>query len=168
MSNYYSNGKIAIPNVTGNITITATAVASAGPTNILDEYGYFNNTRYSLTSSNADKRVAQNGNCATGLIPITKGDTVKLKGFTFTGKVVFIFFNSAQTYLFGTNTIKTGMSGTTANTGENIGNISISNDNIATYTYTDNADNNIAYVGISGSCTDGANAFATLNEALPA
>ena len=168
MSNYYSNGKIAIPNVTGNITITATAVASAPVTNILDEYGYFNNTRYSLTSSNPDKRVAQNGICATGLIPITKGDTVKLKGFTFTGKVVFIFFNSAQTYLFGTNTIKTGMSGTTANTGENIGNISISNDNIATYTYTDNADNNIAYVGISGTCTDGANAFATLNEDLPA
>lgn len=168
MSNYYANGKIAITNVTGNITITATAVASAGPTNILNEYGYFNNTRYSLTSSNADKRVANNGTCATGLIPITKGDTVRLKGFTFNGHSVFIFFNSAQTYLFGTNTIRTGMSGTTANTKENIGNVSISNDNIATYNYTDSANNNIAYIGISGTCADGANAFATLNEDLPA
>ena len=165
MSNYYSNGKIAIPNVSGNITITATAVASAGPTNILNEYGYFNNTRYSLSTSNADKKVAQEGYCATGLIPIAKGDTVKLKGFT--NNFVFAFFNSAQTYLFGNNTIHPGMSGTTANSGENIGNISVSNDSIATYNYTDNADNTIAYIGISGICTDGANAFATLNEDLP-
>lgn len=168
MSNYYSNGKIAIPNVTGNITITATAVSSAGPTNILDEYGYFNNTRYSLSSTNPDKRVAKDGCCATGLIPITKGDTVRLKGFTFTNNAVFVFFNSTQTYLFGTNNIKTGGSGTTAVSGQTVGNISISSGNIATYTYTDNADSTIAYIGISGACADGANAFATLNEDLPA
>lgn len=168
MSNYYSNGKIAIPNVTGNITITATAVSSAGATNILDEYGYFNNTRYSLSSSNANKRVASDGYCATGLIPITKGDTLRLKGFSFAENSVFVFFDSAQTYLFGNNTINTGESGTTANSGQIIGNVSISGDNIATYNYTDNADNTIAYIGISGLCTDGANAFATLNEDLPA
>ena len=62
----------------------------------------------------------------------------------------------------------TGESGTTASTGQTVGNMSISNDKIATYTYTDNANNNIAYIGISGKCTDGANAFATLNEDLPA
>lgn len=168
MTNYYSNGKIAIPNVSGNITITATAVSSAGPTNILDEYGYFNNTRYSLTSSNPDKKKSENGYCATGLIPITKGDTVKLKGFRFANNAVFIFFDSSQSYLLGTNTIKTGDSGTTANSGQTLGNISISNDNIVTYNYTDNAEATIAYIGISGRCTDGANAFATLNEDLPA
>ena len=168
MSNYYSNGKIAIPNVTGNITITATAVASAGATNILDEYGYFNNTRYSLTTSNTDKKISENGYCATGLIPITKGDIVRLKGFTFSGSSVFIFFNSAQTYLFGANNIHTGGSGTIASAGNIIGNVSISNKNIVTYTFTDNADNQIAYIGISGACADGANAFATLNEDLPA
>lgn len=168
MANYYSNGKIAIPNVTGNITITATAVASAGPTNILDEYGYFNNTRYSLSSPNADKKVSENGVCATGLIPVTKGDTVRLKGFNFSATNVFIFFDSSQVYLFGNNSLKKGNSGTTAKTGETVGNMSISNDGIATYTYTDNADNNIAYIGISGKCTDGADAFATLNEDLPA
>ena len=168
MSNYYANGKIAIPNVTGNITITATAVSSAGPTNILDEYGYFNNTRYSLTTTNTDKKISENGYCATGLIPVTKGDTVRLKGFDFSGSSVFIFFNSAQTYLFGANNIFTGKSGTTAKTGETVGNMSVSNDNIATYTYTNDADNQIAYIGISGVCADGANAFATLNEDLPA
>lgn len=169
MSNYYSNGKIAIPNVTGNITITATAVASAGPTNILNEYGYFNNTRYSLSSSNQDKRVSDNGYCATGLIPVTKGDTVRLKGFSFNSNpAVFIFFDSSQNYLFGRNNLKTGGSNTIANSGQTVGNMSISNDNIATYTYTDNANSNIAYIGISGACADGANAFATLNEDLPA
>ena len=168
MSNYYANGKIAIPNVTGNITITATAVQSAGPTNILDEYGYFNNTRYSLTASNPNKRKAEEGYCATGLIPITKGDTVRLKGFKFANNTVFIFFDASQSYLFGNNAMHTGDSGTTANSGQTVGNMSISNDNIATYTYTDNADNNIAYIGVSGRCTDGANAFATLNEDLPA
>lgn len=169
MSNYYSNGKIAIPNVTGNITITATAVSSAGPTNILDEYGYFNNTRYSLGTTNTNKRVAADGNCATGLIPINKGDTVRLKGFTFTGTPVTVFFDSTQTYLTGINKVHEGESTTTSYTGTTvIGNLSISNDSIYTYTYTDNADTNIAYIGISGACADGANAFATLNEDLPA
>lgn len=168
MSNYYANGKIAIPNVSGNITITATAVASAGPTNILNEYGYFNNTRYSLTTSNANKRISENEYCATGLIPITKGDTVRLKGFTFNRSNVFIFFDFSQNYLFGNRDIKPGNSGTTAPTGQTIGSASISNDKIATYTYTDDADSTIAYIGISGTCTDGANAFATLNEDLPA
>lgn len=167
MSNYYSNGKIAIPNVTGNITITATAVSSAGPTNILDEYGYFNNTRYSLTSGNADKRVPQDGYCATGLIPIAKGDTVRLKGFNFSSNAVFVFFDSTQTYLNGNNKLHTGDSTTTSNSGHPIGNLSISTDNIVTYTYTDNADSTIAYIGMSGVCADGANAFATLNEDLP-
>ena len=164
MSNYYSNGKIAIPNVTGNITITATAVLSAVPTNILDEYGYFNNTRYSLSSSNANKRVAADGHCAAGLIPITKGDVVRLKGFSFNSNAaVFVFFNSSQGYIYGNNQLHKGES----STGQATGDISISNDNIVTYTYTDNADNQIAYMGISGVCGDGANAFATLNEDLP-
>lgn len=168
MSNYYANGKIAIPNVSGNITITATAVASAPATNILDEHGYFNNTRYSLSSPNANKRKSENGYCATGLIPITKGDTVRLKGFNFSNNNVFVFFNSSQVYLFGNNKLKKGQSGTTFASGKTVGNISISNDNIATYTYTDDADSTIAYIGISANCTDGANAFATLNEDLPA
>lgn len=165
----YKSGKISIPNVTGNITITATTVASAGPTNILNEYGYFNNTRYSMSSSSPDKKVAQDGYCATGLIPVTKGDTVRLKGFTFNSNNVFMFFDSAQNYLLGNNNLHKGQSDTASTTGQTVGVMSISNDNIATYTYTDNADSTIAYIGISATCTDGdgANAFATLNEDLP-
>ena len=135
----------------------------------MDEYGYFNNTRYSLGTGNADKRVPTDGYCATGLIPITKGDTVRLKGFTFTGTAVVVFFDSTQTYLTGNNKVHKGESTTTSNTGTTvIGNLSISNDNIITYNYTNNTDNQIAYIGISGVCADGANAFATLNEDLPA
>ena len=166
MSNYYSNGKIAIPNVTGNITITATAVVSVPATNILDEYGYTNNTRYSLSSSSPDKKTAQEGYCAAGLIPITKGDTVRLKGFN--GDYVVPFFNSAQTYLFGVRKLYAGDTVTVATTGQTIGNITINSNNNFIYNYTNDANNQIAYIGISGVCTDGANAFATLNEDLPA
>lgn len=166
MSNYYSNGKIAIPNVTGNITITATAVVSVPATNILDEYGYSNNTRYSLSASNADKKTSQEGYCAADLIPITKGDTVRLKGFN--GDYVVTFFDSAQTYLFGVRKLYAGDTVTVATTGQIIGNISINGNNNFIYNYTNDANTNIAYIGISGVCTDGANAFATLNEDLPA
>ncbi len=131
----------------------------------MDEYGYFNNTRYSLGTGNADKRVPTDGYCATGLIPITKGDTVRLKGFSFNSHTaVFVIFNSSQGYIYGNNGLRKGES----STGQAYGDLSISIDNIVTYTYTDNADNQIAYIGISGTCTDGANAFATLNEELPA
>lgn len=95
------------------------------------------------------------------------GDVVRLKGFDFSGNNAFIFFDSSQNYLFGNRDIKPGGSGTTAVTGQTIGSATISNNRIATYTYTDNADSTIAYIGISGTCTDGANAFATLNEDLP-
>ena len=165
MSNYYSNGKIAIPNVTGNITITATAVVSVPATNILDTYGYTNNTRYSLSSSNVDKKTAQEGHCAAGLIPITKGDTVRLKGFN--GDYIIPFFNSAQTYLFGVRKLYAGDTATVSTSGETIGNISINGNNNFIYNYTNDANTNIAYIGISGVCNDGANAFATLNEDLP-
>lgn len=167
MSNYYSNGKIAIPNVTGNIEITVTAIPSAGVENILDKYGYYNNTRYSLSSSVANKRIDQAAYCATGLIPVFPGDIIRLKGFSFTSNSVFAFFDTSQTYLFGTNTVQTGGVGTAATTGETIGNVTIGSDNVAIYTYTNDADNTIAYIGISGLCADGANAFATLNEELP-
>lgn len=112
--------------------------------------------------------MSSNGACATGLIPITKGDIVRLKGFTFTDRAILAFFSSSQTYLFGNSTTRADESSTIATSGQTIGNVSISSDHILTYNYMDNADNTIAYIGISGKCTDGANAFATLNEDLPA
>lgn len=83
MSTYYSNGKIAIPNVTGDIVITATAVASYIPVvNLVETYGVEANTRLSL-STGVNK--AQAGYCVVGndnnhIIPYAKGDVFRIKG----------------------------------------------------------------------------------------
>ena len=80
MSTYYSNGKIAIPNVTGNITITATAVSSAPTyTNLANpsDAHWTNNAR--LNSSG--QAVAQNGATVTNYISCVFDDVVRIKGF---------------------------------------------------------------------------------------
>lgn len=80
MSNYYSNGKIAIPNVTGNITITATAVSSAPTyTNLANpsDPDWANNAR--LNSSGV--AVAQDGATTTNYISCVYDDVVRIKGF---------------------------------------------------------------------------------------
>lgn len=82
VSEYYSEGTIAIPNVTGNIVITATAIKDAY-TNIIETVGYQNNTRLSSdgTTKTAD------GFVTTGMIDvstITKPLIVRTKGVNFT------------------------------------------------------------------------------------
>lgn len=84
---YYKNGIISIPNVTGDIEITATAVASAPPYQNLiptskDEQGnIYNSTGYKnniyISSDGSEK--TDIGNCTTGFIPITKGDKIYVK-----------------------------------------------------------------------------------------
>ena len=83
MSTYYSNGKIAIPNVTGDIVITATAVASYIPVvNLVETYGVEADTRLSF-STGVNK--AQAGYCVVGndnnhIIPYAAGDVFRIKG----------------------------------------------------------------------------------------
>lgn len=80
MSNYYSNGKIAIPNVTGNIIITATAVSSAPTyTNLANpsDADWTNNARL----NSAGEPVAQDGATTTNYISCVFDDTVRIKGF---------------------------------------------------------------------------------------
>lgn len=86
MSNYYSGGKIAVPCVTGDITVTIAAVESAPPpaTNIIDTIGISANTR--LSTSSGDNRT-QSGYAAIGaskdvasLIHLVDGDTLRIKG----------------------------------------------------------------------------------------
>lgn len=80
MSNYYSKGKIAIPNVTGNITITATAVSSA-PSYINlanpSDADWANNARL----NSAGTTVAQDGATTTNYISCVFDDVVRVKGF---------------------------------------------------------------------------------------
>lgn len=87
MSTYYSNGKIAIPNVTGDIVITATAIPSAPAYtnqipistdesgNVYNGLGYKDGAR--ISSSGAESTL--DGAFLTGFIPVKAGDTVYLQ-----------------------------------------------------------------------------------------
>ena len=78
MAVYYSEGKIAIPNVTGDIVITATAVETVTEVNKMVVQESNLNKRISGTSI-----VSGNGCFATDpiAVDITKSCTVKFKGF---------------------------------------------------------------------------------------
>lgn len=88
VSKYYSNGTISIPEVTGDIVITATAVKQAATyTNLLDSatdmsgnvIGHtpmYSNMRWNSSSGDP---VAYSGHNITGLIPCNPGDTVRIR-----------------------------------------------------------------------------------------
>lgn len=81
MSNYYSDGKIVIPKVTGDITITATARQSAPAyTNLVDPATW--STGYRLNSSG--KLTVQSGVSVSNFIPATAGDVIRVKNFDYT------------------------------------------------------------------------------------
>lgn len=88
MSNYYSGGKIAVPCVTGDITVTITAVESAPPpaTNIIDTIGISADTRLS-TGSGVNKTQAGYATIganmdAASLIHLKARDTLRIKGMS--------------------------------------------------------------------------------------
>lgn len=105
-ASFYSSGKIAIPQVTGNIVITATAVESAEViTNLVDSIGIAPNVRVSLsTGENAEA----SGFAAVGatkdvnsLIHFSAGDVIRVRGFQFPqasdGKSLMAFYDSTAT-----------------------------------------------------------------------
>lgn len=123
MSTYYKDGIIAIPEVTGDIVITATAVAQAPSyTNQIpistdasgDVYGtngYTLNTRL----NSAGNVVDASGYLVTGFIPCAVGDTIRLNKFVtsltlYGGNAKILFFNSSRTKISGTNANKFGSS----------------------------------------------------------
>lgn len=77
MSAYYSDGKIAIPNVTGDIEITATAVSTAPSyTNLAKT---FETGR--LNSSGSIDSTATAATVCTDYIEFSTGDVLRIKGF---------------------------------------------------------------------------------------
>ena len=79
----YSNVKIAIPNVTGNIVITATATPSVTPIiNLVDTYGIAGNTRISGSSGNntSQNGFATVGDAPSNAIPVSSGDIIRVTG----------------------------------------------------------------------------------------
>ena len=110
VSTYYKDGIISIPEVTGDIVITATAVAQAPAyTNLLDtaidmngnvigQTPMYSNMRYNSSSGDP---VANTGTYITGLIPIKKGDVVRIRwgGNRDTGYQALKFFKSDRTQI---------------------------------------------------------------------
>lgn len=110
VSTFYKDGVIAIPEVTGDIVITATAVVQAPAyTNLLDAaidmngnvIGHtpmYKNMRYNSSSGDP---VANTGTYITGLIPIKKGDVVRIRwgGNRDTGYQALKFFKSDRTQI---------------------------------------------------------------------
>lgn len=79
MSAYYSEGKIAIPHVTGDIVISVTAVRQAPHyTNLADPSSSDWKKNYRINSS--ANLVATAGAQTTNMIPIAVGDTIRVKG----------------------------------------------------------------------------------------
>lgn len=88
VSTFYKDGVIAIPNVTGDLEITVTAVQSAAEIiNLADVYGVTSGVRISMSSgenSPLANTVAVGANRdAQGIIPWSPGDVFRFKGVTF-------------------------------------------------------------------------------------
>lgn len=86
-STSYSSGTINIPNVTGDVVITAIAIANTNYTNQVpistdSSGGVYNSTGYKdgyrINSSGAE--ASQGGFVVTGFIPFTTGQTIRLAG----------------------------------------------------------------------------------------
>ena len=121
VSTYYKDGIIAIPEVTGDIVITAMAVTQAPSyTNQIpistdasgDVYGTNGYTLNTRLNSSGDV-VAASGYLVTGFIPCAVGDTIRLNKFvtslnTYGGNAKVLFFNSSRTKISGTNANRFG------------------------------------------------------------
>lgn len=90
MSTYYSDGKIAIPNVTGDIVITISAVESSTTVpNILVDNFKANGTTYSTIGFEDNKRLSTStgatkdlSGCVTsGYIPFHSGSVIRIKPY---------------------------------------------------------------------------------------
>ena len=107
MSKFYKEGVITIPNVTGDLEITVTAIKSAAlytnliPTsvapdgNIYNGIGYKNNVR--LRTNGIDEAEYAN-HFATGFIPVTTKDTLYVKGCTWDNNYTkWVVYNKTMT-----------------------------------------------------------------------
>ena len=117
VSAYYSEGTIAIPNVTGNLVITATAVPSA-PVNLFDASSANNYTpKYRFNSSNQIVTSPASTNVVVShLIPVSPGDTVKVVTDTTPSNAdvsnlysfVTLFYDSGESFVSKVYAFKSG------------------------------------------------------------
>lgn len=162
VSNYYSDGKIAIPSVSGALVITVTAVPSgAGYTNLAnpnDSY-WKNDSRLSIGSGST---VAFTGRTVTNFIPARMGDTLRVKGMSLTqslngqdGKIVFYSSDDESSHIGGMY----GRAGSGDST--NFGSKVSASGDISAYTVALDNDNNqvatsaLRYIRLDGVLLDG-------------
>lgn len=92
----YSKGKISIPNVTGNIVISITAVQQ-GPayTNLADPSSpdWLANKRISSSGTISN---STNGSQVTNLIPVTAGNVLRIKNAGSVANMIFAAFPNAE------------------------------------------------------------------------
>ena len=147
----YSNGTITIPEVTGNVVITISAVEEAATyTNLFDPSadGYIEHGRCSSTG--ADRTDVQT--CfVTNYIPVTNGDVVRIKGASV----------SADYYSGVYKLNKTG-TGVHLGTGAEFANYAVA-DGVTSFTvnYTD-----AAYVRMTCENADLSGVIVTVNEPI--
>lgn len=109
---YYKDGIIAIPNVTGDIEIAVTAVQEVASDNLVDLYGVAADNRISLTSgeNEAEKGYCTVGatNDSDGVIPYKVGDIFYIKGAEWTDEQNSMISVVSYTDLDGTHTSGAG------------------------------------------------------------
>lgn len=174
-SSVYNNGNINIPVITGDITITITAVKPITYTNQItistDENGNIYNNGlgykdgYRLNSGGTEAALA--GAVATGFIPVTAGDTIRLAGEYIGGDL-----GSQNTWFY--DSTKTKVTTTTNITPFKLKSDDASLTVFEPYTYDRTAkqlsmftipnDSNIAYMRCTLNASTGANAIITVNE----
>lgn len=180
MSTYYSNGTIAIPNVTGDIVITATAVPSAPAyTNqvplsigtdgsIYNGTGYKNNSRLNSAGSVVDYTPAGINYCVTGFIPCKAGDVIRFSGCYVSG-------DDGNAHSWGYTSDKSTVNGTDFTSHDFVDNQISITDNLKPFNWDSNTRvlysftvpniSTIAYYRFS-SRGMGANAIVTVNEEI--
>ena len=125
----YSGGVINIASVTGDVVITATAVAvPTGPNNLIDTVGYTDGVRLS-TSSGGES--SETGHVTTGFIPIAQDDVIRTKGVDFNfvsnvNKSAYVIYQSDKSTKVTSNNIKP-LTGNVTITLDSDGNITYAN-----------------------------------------
>ena len=172
-STAYSDGGISIASVTGDIVITATATKIVSYTNQVpistDEDGnIYNGTGYKdgyrINSSGAE--AALSGFAATGFIPFTKGQTIRIggEGITYAEYgCLLMFYDAAKTYISNSGIAYDKVGNTTYGTWTTEETSVFCLDPFDTYPNTLSGINGYIRISAKGS---GANLIVTLDEKI--
>lgn len=176
VSIYYSGGKIAIPQITGNLVITISAVESGivAPNILADSFkvggvshaavGYENSKRLSTSTGVVKDNTSS---CVTGFIPCNKGSVIRIRPLAApsdvgVGETAVVLYNADKTFVTSTYII-------TGTIGSHFGDCSWeqeSND-VFKVTFNSNFSDTYKYIRFTIPVADGANAYVTYDSEIP-